>query len=58
MSNDNNKMDIEQAVEEVNPSEVSENLDPNNAESDESNSANLSEQQETPFIDDELRTDK
>lgn len=58
MSNDNNKTDIEQAVEEVNPSEVSENLDPNNAENDESNSANLSEQQETPFIDDELRTDK
>lgn len=58
MSNDSNKTDIEQAVEEVNPSEVSENLDPNNAESDESNSANLSEQQETPFIDDELRTDK
>ena len=58
MINDNNKTDIEQAVEEVNPSEVSENLDPNNAESDESNSANLSEQQETPFIDDELRTDK
>lgn len=58
MSNDNNKTDIEQAVEEVNPSEVSENLDPNNAESDESNSANLSEQQETPFIDDELRPDK
>ena len=58
MSNDNNKTDIEQAVEEVNPGEVSENLDPNNAESDESNSANLSEQQETPFIDDELRTDK
>ena len=58
MSNDNNKTDIEQAVEEVNPSEVSENLDHNNAESDESNSANLSQQQETPFIDDELRTDK
>lgn len=57
MSNDN-KTDIEQAVEELNPSEVSENLDPNNAESDESNSANLSEQQETPFIDDELRTDR
>ena len=58
MSNDNNKTDIEQAVEEVNPSEVSENLDPNNAESDELNSANLSQEQETPFIDDELRTDK
>lgn len=58
MSNDNNKTDIEQAVEEVNPSEVSENLDPNNAESDESNSATLSEQQETPFIDGKLRTDK
>lgn len=58
MTNDNNKTDIEQAVEEVNPSEVSENLDPNNAESDELNSANLSQEQETPFIDDELRTDK
>ena len=55
MSNDNNKTDIEQAVEEVNPSEVSENLDPKNGKS---NSAALSDEQETPFIDDELRTDK
>ena len=58
MSNDNNKTDIEQAVEEVNPSEVSENLNPSDSKNTDSNSANLSGNEETPFIDDELRTDK
>lgn len=56
MSNDNNKTDIEQAVEKVNPTEVKENL--NSSDSKNTNSANLSKNEDTPFIDDELRTDK
>lgn len=58
MSNDNNKTDIEQAVEEVNPSEVSENLNSSDSKNTDSNSADLSGNEETPFIDEELRTDK
>lgn len=58
MNNDNNKTDIEQAVKEVNPSEVSENLNSSDSTNTDSNSANLSGNEETPFIDEELRTDK
>lgn len=57
MTNDNNKSDIEQAVDEVSPDKVKDNL--NNKDNDGSeHPENLSEQEQTPFIDEELRTDK
>lgn len=57
MTNDNNKSDIEQAVDEVSPDKVKDNLDNKDKEGAE-HPENLSEQEQTPFIDEELRTDK
>lgn len=57
MTNDNNKSDIEQAVDEVSPDKVKDNLN-NKDKGDTEKPENLSEQEQTPFIDEELRTDK
>lgn len=57
MTNDNNKSDIEQAVDEVSPDKVKDNLNNKDKEGAE-HPENLSEQEQTPFIDEELRTDK
>ena len=57
MTNDNSKSDIEQAVDEVSPDKVKDNLN-NKDKGDTESPENLSEQEQTPFIDEELRTDK
>lgn len=48
--------DLQKAVDDVNPSDLAANLNPNNkpAETPE----NLDKNQATPFIDDSVRTDK
>ncbi|WP_296404769.1 hypothetical protein [Psychrobacter sp.] len=55
MNNSNNKTDIEKALDEVSPSEVNKNLKSNDLDS---KPEPLSDEEQTPFIDDELRTDK
>ena len=57
MTNANSKSDIEQAVDEVSPNNVKDNLN-NKDKGDTESPENLSEQEQTPFIDEELRTDK
>jgi len=51
----NDNSDVKQAAEQVNGQEVEKNLEENKkVDSPES----LSEEEQTPFIDDDLRTDK
>lgn len=53
MNNDANKSEVTQAANEVEPNQVKDNLkDDNQAPQD------LSKDEETPFIDDDVRTDK
>ena len=58
MSNNNNKSDLENAVKEVSPKEVADNLQSGSQTNDKSTTENLSQSEKTPFIDEELRTDK
>lgn len=58
MSNNNNKSDLENAVKEVSPKEVADNLQSGSQTDDKSTTENLSQSEKTPFIDEELRTDK
>ena len=51
----NDNSDIKQAAEQVNAQEVEKNLAENKKVDD---PESLSEEEQTPFIDDELRTDK
>lgn len=58
MSNNNNKSDLENAVKEVSPKEVADNLQSGSQTDAKSTTENLSQSEKTPFIDEELRTDK
>lgn len=54
MSNNTDKSEVKEAAEKVNPSELKDNLQSGSSDKAE----NLSNDEKTSFIDDELRTDK
>ncbi len=56
-SNDLKQTDLQQAAENVNPSELSDNLN-QAAQAKSTQPQDLDQQQTTPFIDESLRTDK
>lgn len=51
---DNNKSEVQQSAEKVNPEQLQENLQQDKAGKPE----NLTEDQKTEFIEEDLRTDK
>lgn len=53
-SNNNNKSEVQQSAQEVNPQQVKQNLKSGESGSPE----NLSKKEKTEFIEEDLRTDK
>ena len=54
MSNDNNKSEVQQSAEKVNPDQLKDNL----KKGTEGSPENLSKDQKTEFIEEDLRTDE
>lgn len=54
MSNENNKSEVQQSAEKVSPEQLKENLQ----KGEEGNLEDLSKDQKTEFIEEDLRTDK